>query len=243
MIRVAICDDNVHFANYISEIIGKSIKKYTSDTELEVYYSGISLLNQHCLEPFNIIFMDIDMPAVSGFDVARILRDDFSGCFIIFVTNHPELVFDSMDYQPFHFIRKNCSTPVAQAVDNVVQKLMKHMKQNEKIVLKDISGMPRVVFVHNIVYLESDKHYICFYISDKSVVKVRGNISEYESAYSEYNFVRIHKKFLVNIKYLSFLDEKKDEVAISILDKRLIMSRNYKKMVKEKYICYSRSMV
>ena len=106
--RIAVCDDNTVLLPKLKEIIYDSFSVYTDEFEILIYSSGTLLLNAHKQEPFQIIFLDIDMPKISGFDVAKTLRDDFSNCFIIFITSHSELVYESMDFQPFHFIRKNC---------------------------------------------------------------------------------------------------------------------------------------
>ena len=112
MVRIGICDDKVVHVKLIKEIVEKNLSLYTSEYNIICCTSGIQLLNTHGNEPFDAIFLDIDMPKVTGFDVAEMLRADFSNCFIIFITTHAELVYESMGFQPFDFIRKNCSIPV-----------------------------------------------------------------------------------------------------------------------------------
>lgn len=55
--------------------------------------------------------------------------------------------------------------------------------------------------------------------------------------------MRIHKRFLINIRYLSHFDNRLDEVFIGVKNKKLPMSKNYKKDVDEKYTLYLRSKV
>ena len=202
MLRIAICDDNEIMLENLKGIISDAFSEHTTDFEVSEYLGGLLLLNEHKLTPFDVIFLDIDMPKVSGFDAAKQLRDEFSNCFIIFVTSHSELVYESMDFQPFHFIRKNCSVPIEESAALIVKKLMKHIKQNEKIILDD--GSRRMaVYIRDIVYLESDKHYINYFIknADKPI-KMRESITECEEKYKDYDFVRIHKRYLINLKYL-----------------------------------------
>ncbi len=244
MIRIGICDDNAVLLNNLSKIVEDAFHSYTSDFEVFSYTSGSLLLNAHNQEAFDTIFLDIDMPKVTGFDVAKMLRDEFSNCFIIFVTSHSELVYESMDFQPFHFIRKNCSASLEESVGKIVKKLMKHMKQNEKVILEDdISGRCGV-YIRDIVYIESDRHYVKYYIKERNMpIRMRIGINECEEKYQEYDFVRIHKRFLINIRYLSHFDNRLDEVFIGVKNKKLPMSKNYKKDVDEKYTLYLRSKV
>ena len=133
MIRIGVCDDNAVILKNISRMIEKAFCNYIGDVEVSSYTNGRLLYNAYIQERFDVIFLDIDMPRISGFEVAKMLRDDCSNCFIIFITSHSELVYESMDFQPFHFIRKNCSVPLEESIGEIVKKLMTHMKQNEKI--------------------------------------------------------------------------------------------------------------
>jgi len=244
MIRIGICDDNTVMLQNLENIIDKAFTAHTSDFEILTFSNGALLMNAHMQEPFHIIFLDIDMPKITGFDVAKTLRDEFTNCFIIFVTSHSELMYESMDFQPFHFIKKDCDEPLVLSVNRIVKKLMKHMKQNEKIILEDDVSGRRAVYIHNIIYLESEKHYVKYYVKGISEpIKMRENISECEKKYTYYDFVRIHKRYLINLKYLSNFDNTNNEVLLGTINKRLAMSKNYKKDVDEKYTLYLRSKI
>lgn len=244
MIKVGICDDNRITLNNLYTIIAKTFSEYTSDFEAIPYLSGALLFNEHSTDPFDIIFLDIDMPKVSGFDVAKMLREEFSSCYIVFVTSHSELIYESMDFQPFHFIRKNCNIPIEESIAQIVKKLMKHMKQNETVVLEDSISGRIAVYIRDIVYLESDKHYVKYYVADNpQPIKMRESISECEKRYNEYNFVRIHKRFLINLRYLSHFDNNRDEILLGGINQKLPMSKNFKKDVDEKYTLYLRTKV
>lgn len=243
MIRIALCDDSEVTLEKLGSIISNSFMNYTDDFELKCLSNGILLMNEHRHEPFDIIFLDIDMPKMTGFDVARSLRDDFSRCFIIFVTSHSELVYESMDFQPFNFIRKNCCIPIEHSVENIVKKLMRHMRQNEKIILEDDISGRCVVYFREIAYIESSRHYVLYYPVNRDLpIKMRGSINECEEKYKEYDFVRIHKRYLVNLRFMSDFDESNNEIVVGKINKKLPMSKNYKKSVEQKYLFYLRAM-
>ncbi len=244
MIRIGICDDNKVMLLNLKSVISKTFAEYTSDFEVSAFDSGTLLIGEHKREPFHIIFLDIDMPQVTGFDVAKTLRDEFSNCFIIFVTSHSELMYESMDFQPFHFIKKNSDEPIESSANRIVKKLMKHMRQNEKVILEDDISGRHAVYIHNIIYLESDKHYVKYYVKGMAEpIKMRESISECEEKYAYYDFVKIHKRYLINLKYLSNIDNTNNEVLLGTINKRLAMSKNYKKDVDEKYTLYLRSKI
>ncbi len=241
MIRIGICDDNFNMLNNLNAIISNSFSAYSVEFETNTFTNGQALLNAHFVEKFDILFLDIDMPGINGFDISKSLRDDYVNCFIIFVTSHAELVYDSMDFQPFNFIRKNCSIPLEDSIKRVTAKLIKHMRQNEKLILKNEVGGNLDVYVKDIIYIENDKHHLKYYTT-KSVMpfRVRGLISESEIKLFNCDYVRIHKSYIVNMRYISKIDRTNSEVYIRVNGKRLPMSKKIKKDVFERYMEYLR---
>ncbi len=244
MIKIAVCDDNTVMKNKLENIIFDAFSEYTDDFILKSFLNGISLMNEQKTEPFDVIFLDIDMPEMSGFDAAKQLREDSINCFLIFVTNYSELIYESMDFQPFHFIRKNCNTPIEVSVSKIVKILMKHMKQNEKIVLEDTLSRKSIAYIHDIVYIESDKHYLFYHLLNRDKeIKLRGSLKECENKFDSYDFVRIHKCFYVNLRYVSDLDIKNNEVILHKICKPLPIGKSYKENVSEKYMLYLRKVL
>jgi DNA-binding LytR/AlgR family response regulator len=70
-------------------------------------------------------------------------------------------------------------------------------------------------------------------------VKLRGNIGELEKYFSEYDFVKIHRKYLVNLSHIFNVDKSNDEIIFK-QGFRLPMSRNFKAEVDEKLTQYLR---
>lgn len=239
MIRIAICDDSKTIVKKLEKIITNKFNDYTDNYEIHLFYNGISLLNQYKLQPYDVIFLGIDMPDLSGFDAARAIRNLHSDSYIIFVTSNSEYIYKSFDFQPFHFIRTKCEIPLEFSANDVITKLIQHMRHFERVTLKNHEGIKFSPYIHEIVYIESDGHYLNFYVANNSApIRVRGTLTEYEKKYAEHNFIRIHKQYLVNLKHLTFVDVKKDEILLDSVNKRLTLSRNYKKQVNEKHTEY-----
>ena len=244
MINVAICDDNSVFLNHFKSMVERALEKYTADYKVSSFSNGNILLSRHMENEFNIIFLDIDMPNLSGFDIAKKLRDLLSKCFIVFITNHSELVYESLDFQPFNFIRKNCNIPIEESTEKVIQKMIRHMRQNEKIILEDEVSGRISVRLNDIIYIESDKHYVIYHISGRgNAVRMRDNISDIETDYSAYDFIRIHKRYIVNLHFVSNIDSSNNEIILGSVHTKLPLSRNYKKNADEKYTLFLRSIV
>lgn len=243
MKKIAVCDDDNKILNNIAEIIKRAFAKYNIENEVAVYNTGNELLGEHREEAFDVIFLDIDMPKVSGFDVAKKLREQFDKCQIIFVTSYSELVYKSFDFQPFNFIQKNSNT-ITSDIEKVVSKLVRFFKQNESICLKDEFERKVYVPVRDILYIRSNGHYVYYKIKGKEEeYKSRQTMKECVCKFINLDFVQTHRQYLVNLRYLESIDSIKNEIKIAKINKRLVMSRNFKKEVEEKHLNYLRSQI
>lgn len=245
MSRIGICDDNPIFAKHLEKAVKNAFSKYEGNYDIQAFSDGIVLLSQNSLEPFDVLFLDIDMPKAGGFDIAKQLREAYSHCIIVFVTSHAELVFESMNYQPFNFIRKNCNIPLEESVSNIVDKLVLHMRQDDYIVVDDQYSRKHSMYIRNILYVQSDDHYLLFKVVNKSsfeTIRAHERLKDFESLLMPYSFVRIHKSYLVNLKYVTYINKKANEIELKG-GIRLPLSRNYKHDAEEKYIEYLRTRI
>ena len=75
--KIAICDDNKSDLFQLKDLILSCFEKYTSDITIDIYQSGADLLKSCNKNEYEILFLDIDMPDVTGFDIDRRIREDF----------------------------------------------------------------------------------------------------------------------------------------------------------------------
>lgn len=239
MIRIAICDDNKAFINYMTKAVKREFATHTTvKFEIESYTSSELFFYHHSIKPFDIVFLDIDMPELDGFQLASELSSS-NNCYIIFVTSHPELVYDSLYFRPLNFIPKSNDSFFVEKLHNVVNQLFNEMKQNTTIVLENKEIGRVSLTMKNIYYIESNKHYVIYHSEHYDPIKIRGNIGELETYLAQFDFVRIHKSFIVNLRHVFNLDKNMDEIIFK-QGFRLNMSKNYKPIVDEKLTQYLR---
>lgn len=246
MLKIAVCDDNENFLEVLKRITLENALHYFKKVSVQGFTDGQNLLNHHKQTHFDIIFLDIDMPEFTGFDVAQELRKQRKDCYIIFVTNHNEFVYGSMEFQPFYFICKSNISSLKTDIANVLNKLSVHLRQHKKLILSDEEHGRICVQYRDILYIESDNHHVKYCVIDEheisTFVKVRAVIGELEKELSDFNFSRVHKKYLVNLSHIFNLDMKKDEVIFK-QGFRLPMSRKYKHMVDDDFSKYLRETI
>ena len=162
MLRVAICDDNNVFVNKMSQAVKSEFTRQNNeDIELETYVSSELMFQHHLIKPFDVIFLDIDMPELDGFQLAAKISGS-NDCYIIFVTSHPELVYDSLYFRPLNFITKSNDSFFTDKLHSVVNQLYNEMKQNTTIVLENKEVGRISLQLKNIYYIASSKHYVIY---------------------------------------------------------------------------------
>lgn len=236
MIRAAICDDESAMLDYLHEHISTEFKRQVAETQIDKYTSGREFLEAEKAEPYDVVFLDIDMPEISGFDVAEKISEK---ALIIFVTTHDELVFSSLKFQPFRFIRKTFINDelgeVVEDINKVLSKRAAGKKFKLQTKLHDV-----YIDVEHIVYIEIYGHWLKVYTTDNDVLDCYGILSDYEAQLEPFDFVRTHKSFLVNCKYIRSVE--KEQVVLD--DKKTIpLSRRRINAVNEKFTKYLRSML
>ena len=233
MINIAICDDDKTMLNTITRIAQKEFADDDIKCVIKPFSSGVALLNSHKKEAFNILFLDICMPSIDGFSVAKQAKELNKDVFIIFITSNDELVYESFMYQPFYFIKKDSINGLTHDVSSVIKKLIAHVRQYDSILLEISPGRKAAVLYKNILYVKSDKHYLDFYLIDKKLIHQRGNIADIEISLADYDFIKVHKRNLINMNYIKYIDNRMLEIVLKDGTK-LEMSRNYKKETEEK---------
>lgn len=197
MIKIAVVDDSEDAVNKCRQIIN-SINDIKIDI-IDSFDSGSSFLSV-IDEKYDIVILDIDMPYMGGFEVARELRDRYSDTLIMFYTAHEQYVFKSFEFQPFRYIRKEMAENELPFALKCA--LMQLNKSDNKTILLKTSEFDIKINVNTIVCFEKYKHNIEILTVSDSVYIVRNTLSEFCNMINNSNFIYAHKSAVVNLKYI-----------------------------------------
>ncbi len=205
MIRAAICDDEPTILDYLHEHISLEFKHQDADIHIDKYTSGKDFLNAHKGEPFDVVFLDIDMPEISGFEIAGHIND-ISDALIVFVTLHDELVYSSLKFRPFRFIRKAyLDNELPETLESIITETAKR-NLDSKFVFQTKSG-EAFVDLNNVIYIEIYGHWLRVCLKDGEPLECYGSLTSFERELEKLDFVRKHKSFLVNCKYIFSIEK------------------------------------
>ncbi len=188
--RIYICDDEPRI---FTDVL-KKVKECLPGALIKTFTSGIKLMEELDREVCDILLLDIDMPDVGGMEVASWLLKQDKRPLLVFVTSHDELVYDSFQYHPFGFIRKD---HLDQEIKPVLDSCINELQSNVKYFYFRSEGKDIRVALRDIRYFEADGNYLKLFLSQDKY-RLRSTLTAIENSIGIYGFIRIHKGFLVN---------------------------------------------
>ena len=95
MIRISIVDDEKIFADDYCRELGRLFKKHEVQCEIDTYTDARIFQDMLREKKYDLIFLDIDMPDITGIDLAKEIRKSDSETTIVFVSFHENFVFEA----------------------------------------------------------------------------------------------------------------------------------------------------
>lgn len=224
--RVIILDDDKNFLKNI----GDDLKELFGITELQVDISAVSDVDgfKKALAKGvpDVVFLDIDIPEKSGIEIADDIRKEYEGVDIIFLTNREDLVFQSIHYLPFRFIRKS---KISEELKEAVGSYIKYYIDKKAVYLFEVMGEKVPILLSDIIYIESVKHYMKMHTKGEPVF-IRSNIGKLEKELKDHKFIRTQRSYLVNVRHI-----------VKVTGKSVIMSNGDELTIKRGSMDYIRN--
>ncbi len=242
MIHIAICDDNKPMLDYLTRRINEVFADNEIKCDVRSFTSGSDFIACHEKSPFDIAFLDIIMPELNGFDVAKQIRKIASNTYIIFVTTESTLVYDSFDFQPFYFIPKDKPQVLEQRLKHVVEKLAIIIAANEKILISGSGETERYLSPDKILYIKSSSNQIKIHLTSGDTIVIRKKLSNFFETLNQYVFARTHNRIVVNMKHIERIDYPNMEVLLN--NHEIVeISRGHKESFSNAYLRYTRNFM
>lgn len=197
MLKCYLVDDETHaidtLASYIEKAPGLELLGSSIDPLEALHLIGTSL------HP-DITFLDVDMPQLSGIDLAGLINDRTA---VIFTTAFPNYAVDAFEKNAYDYLLKPISFERFLNSVNKVSHLLKTVftvNRDDHIYLKsNIKGKVIRVNFSEILYTESIKNYMVIHMREEKI-RTYLTMKELENILPDGLFLRVHKSFLVNIK-------------------------------------------
>jgi len=204
------------------------------------YEMGISLLK---IEQPDIVFLDIQMPGGTGFDLLRSVNS--KSFHTIFVSAHENYAVEAVKFHAMAYLLKPIgSLELKEAVNMVSEKIREKISVDYNSILKNLQfmvpqriaiptgGGERYCDVKDIIRIEAAKNYSNIYINETNKpILVSKNLKHFENFLAKYGFIRVHNTHLVNPAHINEYI-RQDGGSIVLSDQsEIFIGRHYRKEV------------
>ncbi len=207
-------------------------------------FQGVKAIMQH--KP-DLIFLDIQMPKINGFEMLELLDSTPS---VIFTTAFDEYAIkafeaNAIDYllKPFSKERfdlaiqkwheKKNTTSSEKNIQALLENTTKQPDEKNRIVVKNGSDI-RIVPMADVMYIEAYDDYVKIFTKDTYYLKKK-TMNYYEQVLDSAHFFRTHRSFIINLQELTKIEplEKNTYVVLLKNGKRIPLSRTGYSKLKE----------
>lgn len=187
-------------------------------------FEGVKAIQQY--EP-DLIFLDIQMPKINGFEMLELLEEPPA---VIFTTAFDEYAIKAfeahaIDYLLKPFNQERFDKAIAKwaeqktsTSENKTEELLESASlspaQSQRIVVKNGSKI-KIIPVHDVFYLEAADDYVKIHTSEGYFLKNK-TMNHFEQVLDKTQFVRSHRSYIINIQQVTRIDpyEKDNHVAV-----------------------------
>ena len=125
MFKIALCDDDASFLDFLQNLLLIEFSAHNCNIHIEKFISGKKLIEsvEKNMEIYDIIFLDINMPEISGLSIADKLRQLDDKFILIFTTNMENDAPRGYRYNAFRFIlKRTLRSDIQEAISTILYK-------------------------------------------------------------------------------------------------------------------------
>lgn len=209
-----------------TRILENYIGKVSFLEKTEVFNDSLKALEFLNTQSIDVIFLDIQMPQLTGLQISRIISKDIK---VIFTTAYPDFALEGFELNAVDYLLKPIS------FERFYQAVSK-LNTQSKTVVSNQNNLPdflfiktdgknkfQKVFLNDILYVESLQNYVCIHTSKQQII-THSSLKNVIESLPENNFIQIQKSYVVSLKHL----ESTDNYSVYINGKELPIGAAYK---------------
>jgi len=222
MIRTILIDDEALARDIVKHYL-KAFPEVEIVAECSDGFEGLKAIAQH--QP-DLIFLDIQMPKISGFEMLELVENRPA---VIFTTAFDEYAIKAFEVNAVDYLLKPIEQGrFEQAMQKLPAKLAKgdnsqelletaslSPAQNNRVVVKN-AGVIKIIPVEAIHYLEADDDYVKLSTTEGNFQKNK-TMSFFEQTLDGAQFIRIHRSYIINLAQVTKIELKEKDSYVVLL--------------------------
>lgn len=209
MTSIYLCEDNEFLIVKYQKLLKKIALKHKVPITFKSFSSGEQLLFYLSSESVNsadIIYLDILMGnGLNGIETARKLRSAGCTAEIIFLTSNEDYVFQSFDISPLHYILKDKTTD-KQFEEVFLKAILLNSRKTTEYFICTQNTQKKFIPLNSISFFEINNRVVTVHY-DHTTFEFYSTLDQIELELQKKFFIRCHRSFLVNLKYIDTLNK------------------------------------
>lgn len=196
---------------------------------------AINILQKHEVD---LVFLDIEMNDINGFELAKHINSIYPNTMIIFLTGHTSFALTGYEYQPVDFLIKPVNMLRLEQALTRVKNLKYNIKEKKETKIGiHVEGGFEIINVNDISYIEKSGRKVYIVCENGDKFNSRDSLQKLENIFRDYGFYRSHQSFLVPIEKIKSIvvDEFRRSYTLKLdnVEEKLPLSRDKYNEVKE----------
>lgn len=229
MLRIAVCDDETVMTDRNKAVLEAALKELCVPGEITTYNDSRNLLYDITEDNFHydLLLSDIEMPDISGMELAEKIKPFLPDIRIIFITSHIEYAIDAFELSIFRYVPKSdIEKRLPSAIKDAVSLINLEADKSYTIQVK---GRFEKIPFKDILYIERDGKNTAINTAD-SVSRVRKSLQAVFDELNSEEFIFIDRGYIVNLIHIMQI---KNNTAVLKNGTVLPISRSHLQTVKE----------
>ncbi len=193
-----------------TRILENYIGKVNFLEKVGVFNDSLKALEFLNTQTVDVIFLDIQMPQLTGLQISRIISKDIK---VIFTTAYPDFALEGFELNAIDYLLKPISFErFYQAVSKLNSEPKTVVESQNTVpyflfIKTDGKNKFQKIFLNEILYVESLQNYVCIHTKQQQIITHSSLKNVLESLPSS-NFIQIHKSYVISLKHIKSTDNK-----------------------------------
>lgn len=233
-LRVLLVDDELHSREYLAALLS-GVPDVTVAGTASSGEAALACLHQTDVD---LVFLDIEMEDVNGFDLARHIQTAYPKVLIVFLTGHVDFALEGYEFHPLDFLIKPLNLIQLERVLLHARNLLENQEQKISDSVRiglQVDGGLEIIQVNHILYVEKQGRKVYLVSVSGRRYQSSDSLQKLQSILESYGFFRCHQSFLVQVEAIRsiILDASKHSynLVLDRTDQLIPLSRdNYKEL-------------
>lgn len=194
---LALCDDQRQELDMLQEQLERWQQSRHTVLRCKTFDNADALLDAARKEHFDLYFLDVLMPGLTGMDAAREIREFDAAAHIVFLTSAPGFAYESYGVKALDYLLKPVEEERVFALLDRIS-LAEH-RPEEGMTIKCGATVTRILF-SQLVYVEVNSKHLYFHMADGHVKEVYGTLRQFgPQLLQRPEFMQIHRSYIMNM--------------------------------------------